>query len=493
MSTEATTNPNLVLAAEDFEPSDFELYHRFSPTDERMLAKLMAHGPVLIRGGRGSGKSALMVEAERRLKSTSSHGALGLYISLRHLELIRTSGKEYESFLCRLLSKRLQEEAGVDVNCSPNPSVAEIQYALAEISTKLSKRIVLLFDDAAHIGREASLAEFFDVFRTISSSTVSCKAAIYPGVTRFGTRFDVFSDATVLDLSRSDELDGHSDFFAQIMELRSGGELPDTLFSGTITKNQAAGFLGAAVLGNMRSFIFACNTLAESNRSGPMGIPDLTATLLSLSGNYYWPLLEEVRPKLGPYLPMVDIATEIASIMFEICGKERKRSVLVFREIAERLAKPLEILEYAGFIAKREASRAMKSGGRGARYALNFCNLVEHLPNARLSIDVFRGWMESPNDPVQFHRGSALQNVETPTEPGPEELGILSLGIEKLAKSNAYPYGLTEAKEEVLKSAGILTVGDLAEASDETLLKLDGVGPVMLKRFRNIVGQAIWM
>ncbi len=493
MSTETTTNPNLVLAAEDFEPSEFGLYHRFSPTDERMLAKLMAHGPVLIRGGRGSGKSALMVEAERRLKSNPSHGTLGLYISLRHLELIRTSGKDYESFLCRLLLKRLQEESDIDVNCSSSPSVAEIQYVLAEISTKLSKRIVLLFDDAAHIGREASLAEFFDVFRTISSSTVSCKAAIYPGVTRFGTRFDVFSDATVLDLSRSDELDGHSDFFTQIMELRSGNELPDALFSGTITKNQAAGFLGAAVLGNMRSFIFACNTLAESNRIGPIGIPDLTSTLISLSGNYYWPLLDEVKPKLGPYLPMVDIATEIAELMFESCGKQEKRSVLVFREIAERLAKPMEILEYAGFITKREASRAMKSGGRGARYALNFCNLVEHLPNARLSIDVFKSWMDSQNEPVQFHRGSPLQNVKIPTESGPEELGILSLGIEKLAKSNAYPYGLTEAKEEVLKNAGILTVGDLAAASDETLMKLDGVGPVMLRRFRNIVGQAIWM
>ena len=90
--------------------------------------------------------------------------------------------------------------------------MSDIQRSLASLSAQLSKRIVLLFDDAAHIGREASLLEFFDVFRTISSSTVSCKAHD-PGVTRFGNRFDVFNDATVLDLSRNDEVVGHAEFF----------------------------------------------------------------------------------------------------------------------------------------------------------------------------------------------------------------------------------------------------------------------------------------
>ena len=48
-----------------------------------------------------------------------------------------------------------------------------------------------MFDDAAHIGREKPLEVFFDLFRTLSSSLTSCKASIYPGVTKFGVRFDV--------------------------------------------------------------------------------------------------------------------------------------------------------------------------------------------------------------------------------------------------------------------------------------------------------------
>lgn len=158
MSLEIISEPNLVLAAEDFDPVDFARFHKFSSSDERLLAKLLAHGPVLIRGGRGSGKSALMMEAERRLNSNPAHNAIGIYVSLRHLELLRSSGHEYERFLCRLLSDRIEEHPDLDATCSGEPSVGEIQRILADVSIRLSKRIVLLFDDAAHIGREASLA-----------------------------------------------------------------------------------------------------------------------------------------------------------------------------------------------------------------------------------------------------------------------------------------------------------------------------------------------
>lgn len=493
MSTETLDNSNLILAAEDFDLAEFEKYHRFSKNDERIISKLVAHGPVLLRGGRGSGKSALMVEAERRLFKDPNFQAFGIYISLRHLELIRSSGKAYEVFLCRLLLNRIQEKIGKPLDASSEPTVTDVQRVLASLSSELSKRIVLLFDDAAHIGREASLAEFFDVFRTISSSTVSCKAAIYPGVTKFGNRFDIFNDATVLDLSRNDELQGHAEFFADIMSIRFGNELPDEAFRGSLSRPDVAGFAGTAVLGNMRSFIFACNALAEISQRKPIGLPELNQTMLNLASNYYWPLLEEVEPKLGRYAPMVSVAREAAEILFEIGGKVEKRSALVLRDVAERIAKPLEILEYAGFISKRDVSRAMKSGGRGARYALNLCNLLEKTPSARLTADLYKKWTQEVSEPSEFHRGSKLQLVQLPTEEGPEQLGVLSLPIEKLAKSQAYPYGLTEAKIQVLRAANITTVGELASASDEKLDALEGVGQAVLRRFRNVVGQAVWM
>jgi hypothetical protein len=493
MPADALDNSNLILAAEDFDSAEFEKYHRFAKSDERIISKLVAHGPVLLRGGRGSGKSALMVEAERRLLRDSNFQALGIYISLRHLELIRSSGKEYEVFLCRLLLNRVQEKIARPLDVSPEPTVTDVQRVLSSLSSVLSKRIVLFFDDAAHIGREASLAEFFDVFRTISSSTVSCKAAIYPGVTKFGNRFDIFNDATVLDLARSDELQGHAVFFADIMSIRFGNELPDEAFRGSLSKQDIAGFIGTAVLGNMRSFIFACNELAEISQRKPIGLPELNEAMVKLASNYYWPLLEEVEPKLGRYAPMVSVAREAAEILFEVGGKFGNRSSLVLREVAERIAKPLEILEYAGFISKRDVSRAMKSGGRGARYALNLCNLLEKTQPARLTAELYKKWTQEITEPLEFHRGSKLQLVQLPTQEGPEQLGVFSLPIEKLAKSQAYPYGLTDSKIETLRAANIKTVGELASASDAQLDALYMVGSAAVERFRNVVGQAVWM
>ena len=50
----------LVLAAEECSDELFPVLHRFAAFERRIIRSLVAHGPVLLRGGRGSGKSTLM-------------------------------------------------------------------------------------------------------------------------------------------------------------------------------------------------------------------------------------------------------------------------------------------------------------------------------------------------------------------------------------------------------------------------------------------------
>ena len=69
----------------------------------------------------------------------------------------------------------------------------------------------------------------------------------------------------------------------------------------------------------------------------------------------------------------------------------------------------------------------------------------------------------------------------------------MNLGIEKLKKSKAYPYGLTDDKFNTLNEASFDTIGKLADASDEQLKALDGIGSKWIQRLHNVVGQAIWM
>ena len=493
-------NPSLILAAEDCSPEEFEQLHYFSKQEQRFISNLIAHGPVLLKGARGSGKSALMIEASRRMypeKNLSS--AFGIYISLRHLELLRSEGKKYEIMLCQLIIDAVKKaviKADNLFEFEALPNITSLQRELSSLSSASGKRIVILFDDAAHIGREAPLHEFFDIFRTLSSSTISCKAAIYPGVTNFGTRFDVYNDATVIDVSRNDELKDYNTNFAEIIRKRFYPRLPEESFSGQLTLENVAGFMGRAVLGNMRGFIFAWNSLSDNCKKRKINYANITKTLIDLASNYYWPLIEELKPKLGIYAPMLDPAREIAELIFLQAGEQNKQNVLILREIAQRLSKPLELLEYTGFISIRDVSRAMKSRGRGTRYSLNLCTLLEKTTGARVTNEIYTRWLNEQNErnePLELHKTSELFKIKLPELPEHSEMLILDEDISKLEKSQAYPYGLTQDKIDILKDAGYSTVSKLAEASDESLLKLKGIGSENLKRIRSTVAQAIWM
>jgi hypothetical protein len=413
------------------------------------------------------------------------------------LPLLRSSGVEYEKIFFQVLIDRIFEtlpEFRAHTS-QVEPTLQHVKQLLAELTSHYGKRLVLLFDDAAHIGREASLQEFFDIFRTLSSSSVSCKAAIYPGVTRFGTRFDIYNDATTIDLFRNETTADYDIFFHSVLTTRYPSFEQKLTYSSGLNATKVAGFLARCVLGNMRGYIFAANKLGEVGEKGNIDFPALTEVLKNLSENYYWPLLEELRPKLGVYEPMLAPAQQIAEILFQDAADQREStSVLVFKDIVGNLAKPIELLEYAGFLSRREASKAMKSGGRGVRYQLNLCNLLERVRGARLTREIFSSWSATSSvEPIEFHRGSKLAGLTVPVPLDKSDLGVLALDITSLRQSTANSYWLTDQKIEVLKQAGLTTIGQLADASDEQLKDIPSIGDVMKTRIRNVVGQAIWM
>jgi hypothetical protein len=486
----------LILAAEDCDRAIFSEIHRFTQNDRRIINKLIAHGPVLLQGGRGSGKSALMIAASQEMAPYDpAADVIGIYVSLRHLPLLRSEGEAYESIFCGLLVDEIKKTAHIcNVPFESEPNVRSLQYAIANLSATVSKRVVLLFDDAAHIGREASLEEFFSIFRTLSSSSVSCKAAIYPGVTHFGNRFDVYNDATVIDVTRDQDQPEFGELFADVIRARYPA-LAAAEYVTNLTYERVGRFLGLSVLGNMRGFIFACGKLQDTTTSGAIGLNSLGRVMLLLATNYYWPLLEEVTPKLGKYSPMVEPARILAERLVSECVNRNvlRKSVLIHREFISAMPKPFEILEYVGFLARREASRSLKSGGRGTRYSMNLCLLYEQAPGPRLTSELYMTYERGSNDPLEIHTTSKFPKLLMPIPSTDSELQILKEPVSCLSKSNAYPYGLTQRMVTTLIRAGIDTVRALSEASDEALDALDWVGPATVRRMRNVVGQAVWM
>jgi len=338
---------------------------------------------------------------------------------------------------------------------------------------------------------------FFDLFRTLSSSSTSCKASIYPGVTKFGTRFDVFNDSTVIDISRSN-MNASSPYFLDVIKARYPKLSERDVYSDRITPEQFASLIGRAVVGNMRAFILACNRFDNKSR---IGVPDINACLLEMATDYYWPLMEEVAPKLGVYEPLIEPASEIfIGLVDHVClplrhtNKIAQDRVTVHRNLVSTHAKIFEILEYLGFLAKIEASRGMKSGGRGPVYAINLCSLLEKIPSKRLTIEMIGEWIYNKPELAEIHSsGSTFGNIAIPDLKTDSKLGILAQSVNRLAKSKVYPYGLTVDKISRLSNSGINTVFDLASTPDEKLNQIYGVGDATIKRIRDVTFQAIWM
>ncbi|BDV35404.1 hypothetical protein SS37A_29330 [Methylocystis iwaonis] len=103
-------------------------------------------------------------------------------------------------------------------------------------------------------------------------------------------------------------------------------------------------------------------------------------------------------------------------------------------------------------------------------------------------------WIGAKPDLAEIHSSAAtFNNIVLPPLAPENTLGILSKSIDVLAKSRAYPYGLTEDKILRLKSAGITTIQELANSSENKLKQIEMVGPATVKRIRDVMLQAIWM
>lgn len=498
-SNDTDLDSGLILAAEECPPNQFGKYHSFSSHDEIIIRKLCAHGPVLVRGGRGSGKSALLIEAFRRMRATTS--VFPVYVSLRYLPLLQSDGQEYIGHFCLLLSQAIQNELrerGLGNDFAVATDQVSLQFGLTALAQALNMRVVLLFDDAAHIGREKPLEVFFDLFRTLSSSLTSCKASIYPGVTKFGVRFDVFNDSTVIDIGRSD-IASAPEFFPEVIKARYPRLAERSTFSDRLAPQQFANLLGRAVVGNLRGFILACNRFDSKDK---IGIPEVTQCLLDMASDYFWPLMEEVAPKLGIYEVLVDPAREVFEAIVDHATKPVKSGtrtiaqdrVLIHRQIVSQYLKIFEILEYLGFVARREASRALKSGGRGPIFAINLCSLLESTPTKRLTFETIEEWLQGNSEPADLHvSGNTFQAIKLPRLQEELGLAILEKEITVLGRSSAYPYGLTDTIIQRLSAAGMTTVGRLANATDAELDKIDYIGEAKIKVIRDVVYQAIWM
>ncbi|MFD1990721.1 hypothetical protein ACFSGI_12185 [Paenibacillus nicotianae] len=64
-------------------------------------------------------------------------------------------------------------------------------------------RIILLFDEAAHVFSHSQQEKFFTFFKSLRDPQIACKVAVYPGITNYGKYFEKGQDAKELTIKWS--------------------------------------------------------------------------------------------------------------------------------------------------------------------------------------------------------------------------------------------------------------------------------------------------
>ncbi|WP_217581555.1 hypothetical protein [Lysinibacillus sp. GbtcB16] len=82
------------------------------------------------------------------------------------------------------------------------------------------KRIVLLFDEAAHVFSFTQQEKFFSFFKGLRDPQIACKAAVYPGITNYGKYFERGQDAKELSLSWFPNNKDNLNYIKQILKKR---------------------------------------------------------------------------------------------------------------------------------------------------------------------------------------------------------------------------------------------------------------------------------
>lgn len=114
------------------------------------------------------------------------------------------------------------------VNIAPSDRIIEIldnptsfkNFLLKLILDFNLKRIVLFFDEAAHVFSDEQQVKFFTFFKSLRDSKIACKAAVYPGITNYGKYFEKNQDAKELKISWSIFEEDDIEYIKKILKKR---------------------------------------------------------------------------------------------------------------------------------------------------------------------------------------------------------------------------------------------------------------------------------
>jgi hypothetical protein len=519
------------LRTEDIRLDEIQNLFVSTTLDLEIINSLKSSKTIVLEGSRGTGKSFLLRMAEVELNSNfATDKVLPVYISFVASPLIHTNDPEQFKHwmlatICYELLRALRRK-GLLIGSSPAtallssqnessgsleqkfgkimqayqdsykssatsfptediPDVRQFKDAVEEICEETAtRRIYLLFDEAVHIFRQEQQRQFFTLFRDLRSPYVTCKAAVYPGVTAYGTTFEMSHDATHLRVERDISSEGYLESMKEIVLKQADRKLQDAIRQN----GENFAVLAYAASGNPRMLL---NTAEKCPR---MKMNEVNDTIKDFYRADIWTEHTGLGTRYTGHRSLVDWGRNFiersvlpATRQKNEVRAEHNESTCYFwihRDAPELAKESLRLLEYTGIVRKHKDAVRATDSELGTRYELKFgcilalesspvtsgMSLIKTLTVRRLTEYGMRNQLFQSLD-LDFHSVSDDDIREM-------LMSQLEQSIEQLR--------LSAWQINTLKQHNLSKIRDVLETSEEDMKsRIRGVGEKRAARVRN--------
>lgn len=489
------------------------------------LFKSKSH--IVLEGSRGSGKSFLMKIAQNEIMNDYSNDKiLPVYITFMQSALLHSNDPNqfYHWMLAKILKETLKvfrknglmiseyadsllvtkEENNLQeiiqkfessyktpkesIDTSTIPDLIDVMDAIEEVCNDNGvNRIILFFDESAHVFRPEQQRQFFTLFRDLKTPYISCNAAVYPGVTHYGNSFEMTHDAIYKRIDRDLLSPTYLDEMKEMVK-KQGGQSWINIIEN---KGDLFNTIVFSAGGNPRLLL---KTLDKCEKFNTASVNDI---IKKFYRSEIWLEHTQLGEKYKGHKAIVDWGRNFIEdkvIPFTINknndrkNKGIKESTIYFwisKDAPEQIKESLRLLSYTGIIRKYDSGVKATKSKIGDRYEIKFgcllsqynaptSNSKEIISNVQLEMFTEFG----QNNP--FFSTLPIGAIADFTDV--EFLSSLKTQLKKPVSK----LDLTRWQKNKLNGIGINTLEELLESTEDYLKsKLHQVGPQRARTMKN--------
>ncbi len=349
-------------------------------------------------------------------------------------------------------------------------------------------RLIFLFDEACHNFIPSQQRQFFTLFRDLRSSLISCKAAVYPGITSYGT-FQQFHDASVRKVERDLQEPG----FVPLMREIVRNQVSDEIYKKLEQQGELFDCLIYAATGNprllLKSIYLSTSKSFNSN--------NVNNTLKEFYRTNIW----NEHTKLGEiyrgHKSLVDWGRDFIEKVVLVDTNEKNESRInegrtqqtiyfaIHRDAPEAVKHAIRILEYSGIVSiETEGTRVR--GKVFDRYQINIGIILSTVKTPTL---LARNLIQGLSVKLYTDYGMNSPHYQGITHFSEDQVNFNDV-IEHVLRISVEGLDITEFQCQRIKEAGFKTLGDILEGSEDNLQKAVNIGPKRARRIWNVAYNA---